>query len=138
MGHGAQTDRGRGRGARSSPEMLTLSWLLLFLLVDIGVAQGLNAKEELTTHYNHQTPTNPYTLLRDLFFFILELCYFGRSNDQALHTLTHLYTLALLSLIAAFAGPGGVQRAKNGAIEKEDDEWESSKGEGDSDENKRG
>lgn len=40
MGHGAQTDRGRGRGARSSPEMLTLSWLLLFLLVDIGVAQG--------------------------------------------------------------------------------------------------
>lgn len=24
----------------SSPEMLTVSWLLLFLLVDIGVAQG--------------------------------------------------------------------------------------------------
>lgn len=40
MGYGAQTDRDRERG-RSAPEMLlTVSWLLLFLLMDIGVAQG--------------------------------------------------------------------------------------------------
>lgn len=25
---------------RTSPEMLTVSWLLLFLLADVGVAQG--------------------------------------------------------------------------------------------------
>ena len=35
---------------------------------------------------------------------------------------THSYTLWLLSLIVAFAGPGGVQQAKNRVIEKEDDE----------------
>lgn len=40
MGYGAQTDRDGGRVPRSSPEMLTVSWLFLFLLVDIGVAQG--------------------------------------------------------------------------------------------------
>lgn len=44
MGCGAQTDReeGReeGRVLRFYPEMPTASWLLLFLLVDIAVAQG--------------------------------------------------------------------------------------------------
>lgn len=40
MGYGAQTDREGGRMPRSSPEMLTVSWLFLFLLVDIGVSQG--------------------------------------------------------------------------------------------------
>lgn len=40
MGYGARTDKEGGRVTRSSAEMLTASWLLLFLLVDIGVAQG--------------------------------------------------------------------------------------------------
>lgn len=40
MRYGARTDKEGGRVTRSSAEMLTVSWLLLFLLVDIGVAQG--------------------------------------------------------------------------------------------------
>lgn len=40
MGYGAQTDREGGRVPRSSRVMLTVSWLLVFLLLDIGVAQG--------------------------------------------------------------------------------------------------
>lgn len=40
MGYGARTDKEGGRVTRSSAEMLAASWLLLFLLVDIGVAQG--------------------------------------------------------------------------------------------------
>ncbi|XP_008286024.1 netrin receptor UNC5C, partial [Stegastes partitus] len=39
MGFGAQTDREGGRAPRFSPEMPTVSWLLLFLLLDIGAAQ---------------------------------------------------------------------------------------------------
>ncbi|AWP15282.1 putative netrin receptor UNC5C-like [Scophthalmus maximus] len=39
---GARTHGQGGRVPRSSPEMRTVSWLLLFLLVDIGVAQETN------------------------------------------------------------------------------------------------
>ncbi|KAF3702031.1 hypothetical protein EXN66_Car017719 [Channa argus] len=46
MGYGAQTDRDGGSVPRSSAEMLTVSWLLVFLLVDIGVAQDRQRKRQ--------------------------------------------------------------------------------------------
>lgn len=46
MGYGARTDKEGGRVTRSSAEMLATSWLLLFLLVDIGVAQGKHLKKK--------------------------------------------------------------------------------------------
>ncbi|GLD55339.1 netrin receptor UNC5C-like isoform X1 [Lates japonicus] len=63
MGYGAQTDREGGRVPRSSPEMLTVSWwLLLFLLVDIGVAQdteqgSLDIILSLPKREPHQIPS---------------------------------------------------------------------------------
>lgn len=40
MGCGARTEKDGGRAGRSCAEMLTLTWLLLFLLVQLGAAQG--------------------------------------------------------------------------------------------------